>query len=73
MNNKNNEKTKIMEDEYPENMIGEKLENSNGLNIGKVHKREFLIRQARAKLVKKAQNEFSILMQELMDSSDEEK
>jgi len=62
-----------MEDEYPKNSANEKTANTKGLVIDKVHNREILIRQARANLVKKAQNEFAILMQELMDSSDEEK
>lgn len=66
-------KNKIMDNEYPENNVKEELANTKNLEIGKAHNREILIRQARANLVKNAQNEFAILMQELMDSSDEEK
>ena len=62
-----------MEGEYPKNSAEEKTVITKGLEIDKVYNREILIRQARANLVKKAQNEFALLMQELMDSSDEEK
>ncbi len=71
MNEKQKINTTIMDEENPENNSNEKLANTKRLEDEKLYNREVLIRQARAKLVKKANNEFALLMQELKNSSEE--